>query len=288
MDRAKEIVAKVKQIQPLSHSAMRLLKVSSDEEHRLEDIVTIVETDTALTAQVLKVVNSAAYGLRNPIDTVRRAVFFLNEKTVVGIALSSCAPDVFNTSLDGYESLKGELWSHSLKTAIAARECALLIKDRVNPELAFTAGILHDIGKSVISEFATGLAPEILKKILESPATDYLQAEHEMVGANHCNVGAALAEYWNLPQPLIAVIRFHHRPSKATEKYKALVYMVHLGDMLAMMGGTATGADALQYQLDHRYDEYLNIDRDQLNRIILRVQMDYEKIQESLFGAQSA
>ncbi|MDY7001635.1 MAG: HDOD domain-containing protein, partial [Thermodesulfobacteriota bacterium] len=269
---------------PLSHSSLRLMEVMGDEDHSLRDVVRIVESDAVLTAEVLKVVNSAAFGLRRPVDSLARAITFLGEKMIVGIAIGSCAPQVFNQPLDGYESERGELWAHSLRTGIAARELAPMARDEVNPDIAFTAGILHDIGKSVLSEFLRGLPREMVQSLDRHEVQDYLQTEEAAVGVNHCAAGGELAENWKLPQPLRAVILHHHKPSEAEPQYRTLVYVVHLGDLIAMMGGTGTGADTLLYSLDNNYPEFIDIDKAGLEKLMMAVMIEFEKTRALIEG----
>ena len=105
--------------------------------------------------------NSAAYCRGQPVTTISRAVLLMGEMMVVGVAICVSTSIIFQRPLDGYESPEGELWEHSLRSAIACRELAKFTKGKVNPGLAFTAGLLHDIGKSIISEFLVGSTKEM-------------------------------------------------------------------------------------------------------------------------------
>ena len=279
-----DILTKIRQTPLLSHSAMRLMELVGDEDHGLQDVVRVVECDSVLTANVLKVVNSAALGLRTTIETVNRAVMYLGEKMVVGIALSTSADQVYHGALGGYESLRGDLWKHSLLTAIAARQLAEYAKKEVSPGLAFTAGILHDIGKSILSEFLKGQPREMLKRIDSGQARDYLKAEEEMLGTNHGQIGGALASHWNLPETLREVIQYHHEPAKAEKSCLHLTYVVHLSDIVAMMGGLGTGADAMAYNLDANYPFYIDIDRKSLEKLMMGAIIEFEKTEAMLFG----
>ena len=284
MNRMKEILQKARSLPPLPHSVTNLMKVMADEKHSLNDIVRIVELDTTLTAVALKAVNSAAFGLREPVTSIARAVSFLGEKSMVGMALSASAPDVFDKELGGYESRRGEMWAHSLKTALAAREMAPAAREEVNQEMVFTAGMLHDIGKSILSHFLIGQAPEMLASVDRGDAQDYLEAEKQAVGVDHCEAGFELARAWRLPAPLAEVIRFHHKPGEADEEHRTLVYLVHLGDITAMMTGSSTGADALGYDLDESFADFVDLKKSSLERIMMTVMLEFEKIQSSITG----
>ena len=272
-----EIVDKARKIPLLSNGSMRLLEIIGDEHGDLQEMAKIIETDPALTVKVLEMVNSAAFNLLQPVSTVSSAIPYLGEKLIVGIAMSLCSPQVFNRPLFGYESEKGELWAHGLRTAIAANELAPLSKENISRGIAYTGGILHDIGKSVLSKFLTGTSQEMLQKIERGEVKDYLDAEDAMVGANHCRIGGELAKHWNLPPPLQAVISFHHHPSLAEESHRSLVYVVHLADMISMMGGTGTGSDNLGYTLDKNYTDYISIDEKGIENLMFKVLIEFEQ-----------
>ncbi len=274
----------VKSVPMLSASASRLLQLTSNPDHELIEIVNLVKTDANLTAQVLKVVNSAAFGLINEITSVDRAIYYLGERIIISIAIGECAGKLFDKELAGYEAAGGDLWKHNLRTAIAAREIVVQSGMDISTDLAFTAGLLHDIGKSLISDYLHGTAAAAIELLASQDSLDYLQAEEKMIGVDHTQAGFELAQAWQLPEELAEVIRYHHQPGEASEEYRPLVYAVHLGDNIAMMGGYGTGSDSMQYRLDPNYTEYLSLTPDTLDNVMLTVDMEFGKLEESLTG----
>ncbi|MEA2084412.1 MAG: HDOD domain-containing protein [Thermodesulfobacteriota bacterium] len=283
----KEILKKIRRIPPLSRSASQLITLLGDPDHNVGQVVRIVECDAGLTTHILKVVNSASFSLMAPTTSIARAVSYMGGKMIVGIAIDFCTTGLFAKSLKGYESEQGALWDHNLRTAIAAKEIAELSGGAINPDLAFTCGILHDIGKAVISEFLKDSAGEIVAGIDGGTVIDYLAAEQKRLGADHCIAGSKLAVFWGLPEPIPEVIRCHHYPATAQNSNRPLVYAVHLGDIIAMMGGTGTGADSMQYRLDAGYTDYIDISPDALAQIMLHVEDEFSKTKSSLFGEKS-
>lgn len=271
----------VKAVPLLSASASRLLQLAAQADHDLMDIIELVRTDANLTARVLKIVNSAAFGLAKQITSIDRAISYLGERMIVSIAVGDCAGKLFNKELTGYEAAGGELWKHDLRTAIAAREVVLQSGAAISPELAFTAGLLHDIGKALISDYLQGSVAEAVDLLAREDSLDYLAAEEKLVGFNHALAGYELAKAWQLPDELAEVIRHHHEPALAHENYRPLVYAVHLGDSIAMMGGFGTGADSMRYKLDPQYNNYIKIGPKELAMIMLTVDTEFEKIEES-------
>ena len=281
IDRA-EILRVIARIPLLSTSTARLLRLTAEADHDLMEVAEVVKFDSALTARVLRVVNSAAYGLIHPIHSIERAIAYLGERLIVSIALDDSASRLFAKKLDGYAGERGDLWRHALRCAIASREVARLAVGTLSPDLAFTAGILHDIGKAVISDFLAGRTEALLEEIEARRISDYLAGEQQAVGIDHTQAGFELAKAWSLPLPLQMAIAHHHRPALAPEEHRPLAYAVHLGDIIAMMGGCGTGADNLRYSLDEHYADFFRLTADGLARIMLQTEDEFRQIEDSL------
>lgn len=278
-----EDLAKIVQSIPmLSASASRLLQITAQPDHEMADVISLVKTDANLTARVLKIVNSAAYGLISKVTSIDRAVSYLGERIIVSVAIDDCSGKLFGKELSGYEAASGDLWKHDLRAAIASREVVTQSGADINPELAFTAGLLHDIGKALISDYLQGSAPEAVAMISSQDSLDYLAAEEALIGVDHTVAGYELAKVWQLPDELINVIRYHHEPAKAAEDVQPLVYAVHLGDNIAMMGGFGTGVDTMRYKLDKRYTDFIHITPNVLASIMLTVDTEFQKLEESM------
>ncbi len=281
---SEEILKSVKSVPALSPGAGQLLDVLGGGQYEISDIVQVIENDSALTVNVLKVVNSASMGLRREITSVHQAVAFLGDTKVIGIALASAGGDTFNAELAGYHGDRGMLGKHCLWTALAARELSRHTDGVVDKGVAFTAGLLHDIGKAVISDFMVELIPDIMEQTGNEVEPDHLSAERSVMGTDHCEVGCQLARHWKMPESLIAGIEFHHNPADAPEEHRAMAYVIHLADTLAMMQGVGTGVDDMQYKFDVNYENYLKLDGAGLEGLALDVQIDFNATAEALFG----
>ncbi len=278
----KQISEAIRNAPVLSATAHQLLQVTADPNHELKDVIALVKCDSFITARVLRVVNSAAMALLYPITSVDRAVSHLGSRMIVGIAVSECSSELFGKPLEGYEGTAGQLWRHELFSAVASRAVARHAKNSLEVDLAFTAGLLHDIGKTILSSFLRGTSRSAVRDIYQGTAADYLQVEQTHLGLDHAGVGFELAEHWNLPETLRQVIRHHHHPEQADPANRALVYAVHLGDILAMMGGQGTGSDTMHYNLDQGYADYFNISNDELAALLLETTEEFNKIEASL------
>lgn len=284
MTKIKEILEKVTNLPMLSNVASRLLMLVGDPDHSHKDVVSLVENDPTLTARILKVANSAALSRGNEITTLSRAVMQLGEKMIVGIAIGSCTDRVYNEPLDGYAGPKGILWDHSLLCGIASREVASFSKSEVSSDLAFTSGLLHDIGKSIISEFLKGNESVMTAWLDAGKVEDFLHAENEVIGTDHAKVGLELARHWSLPRPISECIELHHNPESASDENKNLVYIVHIGDIVAMLAGTGTGSDSLAYRMDEKYSDYLKITPGDIQKTILNCQQEFERTKNAIFA----
>ncbi len=278
----KDILRVIEDTKILSPSAAGLLDVASQEKHDLRDIVNVIKYDAALTAKTLKLVNSAAFALQSKVTNIERAISYIGENYLVSLAMNEAAGMIYDCDLAGYAGKEGELWEHNLLTALASKKVAEFSKEPVNANVAFTCGLLHDLGKAIISSFLEGSPPDVLRSLEEGEVDDYASAEEKILGIDHTQASHAFGEEWQLPEPIPSAIRFHHDPQKADEEYRSLVYAVHLGDMVAMMTGKGTGADAMRYQLDENYIEYIELNQDDLAMIILEIDNEFSKLQKSM------
>jgi HD-like signal output (HDOD) protein len=273
----------LRNVKPISPSLIKLLGITADSEHSLKDVIEVIRLDSVLTAYLLRAANSAAFRRSEQIDSLDMAVSLLGERFVVGLALDLRSDGFFAQPLPGYESAAGDLWRHCIKTALAARLVCQYARKPLDGGQVFTAGILHDIGKVVLSSMLQGQASDMVAYVDASQDhASYLDAEREKLGFDHCEAGLALAELWRLPVCYREAIAWHHHPGRASEAYVGLVYAVHLGDAVAMMSGAGTGADCLMYAIDADVGSHFKLDDSSIPRVLLGMEDEYEKITASM------
>ena len=285
-DIRKKIVEEVRVIPPLSKTANDLLRVTQKEDYGISEVVEVVGNDPMLTGQLLKIANSAALARRNPVETILDAVSYLGNKLVLGIALGASATSIYEPKLVGYESSEGSLWLHCLRTAIVSKEIAKYTNNKVDSSAAYTAGLLHDIGKAVLSVHLKERLSELRELFSKSSPQDFCQTEREIIGVDHCQIGELIGSHWNLPKSLKNVIVYHHTPKLAPEEFKPLCYTIHISDMIAMMAGSGTGVDSLHYPFDVNYEQYITIDRTELDRLILQMNIEFAKTSDAINEAK--
>lgn len=282
MDFEQKIYESIREAPIMSPSAIRLVHLIAEEEYDLDEIIKFVRLDSGLTSNILRLVNSPAFGLMKPVNSIDRAVIYLGTQTVVNLALVNLNAHFFEQELQGYHSPQGEFWHHELRTALASSEIARMTDFGIGPDLAFTAGLLHDIGKIVISNYQLKQQCDLMPQVQDENGQSYLELERKNLGTDHCQVGAMLSRQWRLPGSLESSIEFHHEPFKAPKEYRPLVYMVHIGDVLSMMAGMGTGIDTLQYALDPGYKAFYAFTFNEVSMIMLNVEDNFNQLKNAL------
>lgn len=235
------ILARVRAMPALPGPITRLFVMLGDPNCSAIDVEDVIRPDAAMTTNVLRLINSAAFGIPRTVTSVRQAVALLGTKRVLESATSMSMLRFVPAKLPGYGISAAQYWNHCAATAVLTE---LLVTELNVPDhdLAFTAGLLHDVGKLAIATYLLQTpAPSGIR--FDKPVETFLEAEEAMLGTCHTRIGAMLGIRWNLPEPLVWVIRWHHDPASAGEAApQALLDAVHVGDNLAHMLGY--GADA--------------------------------------------
>lgn len=233
------------------------------------EIEAIIKKDPSITTMVLRMVNSAYYALPRSIDNLNHAIKLLGKERICDAAFMSGFEKVLPETLTGYCISRESFFNHSIAVAVLSEEFASNI-DRIDNKSVsfFTAGLLHDIGKLVISTYLDEHIDETINEI-NKQNKDFIAAETSILGANHTEAGALIAHKWNLPDSIITAIKYHHHPSSCAGILQDLAYIVHLADGLAHSAGYGTDIGELDRQIDENCIEILKIDQDILERVLI-------------------
>jgi len=202
-----ELIAATSELSSLPSTTMQLMNLLDDDTVEASRVLEVIEQDPALTANLLKLANSAFYGLRRQVGSAREALVLLGNQTIVNLAFATSMGDVLRGPLAAYRLGRNELWHHALGTALAATHLSSLAGCQETRERAFTAGLVHDIGKLLLNR---PLKTELDQLPPECSFTCLLEAESNILGYNHSEAGARLGEAWNFPPYLVNVIGNHH------------------------------------------------------------------------------
>jgi putative nucleotidyltransferase with HDIG domain len=220
----------------------RILALLDDESSSAGDLEGIIQHDQALCSKVLSVANSAYYGFQQEIDTVRRAVVALGYDEIRNICLGAGLMGFLHQSTFHDQDFASQLWLHSLAVAEGSRILAVMTKSEA-VDRAFTAGLLHDLGKVVLAAFFPD-DQEALRDLREREGMPYREAERAL-GMEHWEIGMALAKHWDLPPSLGEVMGYHHHLSPRL-KHLPLVAAVHLADCAVKEQGIGDSGDDLR------------------------------------------
>ena len=226
-------------LKPIPQTALKILRIIQDGRHDINDVTEELARDQVLSAQTLKLCNSALFSGTLRIDTLKDAVLLLGQDMLTKSVITAAVEHYYNqTGTSGYSMCRGGLFFHAVGVATAAETLAEK-SGKADPKQAYTAGLLHDIGKVVLDQFISESAPLLFRQ-LGNDNGNFLNTESKILGTTHCKTGAVLAKKWQFSNALTEVIRHHHMPEGADE-HKDLVAIVYLADLL--MEKFFTGVD---------------------------------------------
>ena len=221
-----ELISKVKDLPPLPNIVSRAMEIAHDPNGSVRELQILIAKDQALSAKILRIVNSAMYALRREVSTVSHAVSVLGIDTVFSVIMAASVENVFQSA----KSLGTKLFSeHSWGTAIAARAISMRIQYE-KPEEALISGLMHDIGKPILMQNFSDQYNEIANDVYRG-ATSFHQSELLAFGFSHAHVGALLARKWNFPPQLSEAVGYHHNPINAPN-FRKLACIVSLANSL--------------------------------------------------------
>ncbi len=252
-----EIVSKTKDLPSIPAAALNVMRESESPTCNAASIARHIMLDQALSARVLRLANSAYYGLNRKVSTVQDSVVILGIRTVRNLALVASSYPWMNKPIPGYVLGPKHMWEHGVGVATGAQLIARASR-LADPDLAFIAGLLHDLGKVALAAWLENRSTGMLQLAIGANKT-FDEVERMVLGFDHCDVGGFLAEQWNLPETFTHAMRHHHNPN-AMDPHVAVVDCVHIGDYMAMSMGLGLGVDGLRYELQPEAMERLCIE----------------------------
>ncbi|MFZ6775605.1 HDOD domain-containing protein [Undibacterium sp. Ji83W] len=271
-----QIIDSVKDLPTLPAIVMELLNNIDNEELDMHELAQKVSHDMALTAKTLRYANSPYYATMIKVTTVQQAISLLGLSTVRQIimtaALTGCFPE---NNCRGFDHK--EFWRHSNAVAIAARILARRLK--LNTDVAFTAGLLHDIGALVLATCYTEAYETVLAQRQGLQTTQY-EAEKQILGIDHAMVGETLATQWNFSEVMIKAISGHHHPEKPGLGFLATI--IHVADGIAHALGVTTTPDLAPPEITGQSWESLGLDQALLDEVLAEAASEFEKLQDTV------
>jgi len=279
------LVSSISDLPSLPQAALRVIELTDNSASTALTIASVLAQDQALAVKVLRLANSAYYGLSRKVSTLQDAVVVLGMRTVRNLALVASSYPWMVKPVAGYDLGPKQLFCHSFGVATGAQLVARYCRF-ANPDEAFTAGLMCDIGKIAMSSCLEGSVHRIVEAA-QNFCLSFDLAERQLFGFDHAEVGEYLARSWNFPAQAIEAIRYHHAP-QTIQKWNPIVDCVHVGDYLTSIMGFGLGADGMQYIFDDSTLERLSMKAEDLDQVVNEFVEQYEAYERNFEELQAA
>jgi len=276
---ANDVVAKVKNLPPVSFAALKLVNLLEQSFVSNDEVVQVLKCDNVLTAKLLRACNSPYFGLEEPVSSVDQAVLILGHQQILHIVLTLAFGGAMVVPVPGYAVEANELWRHSLITATAAE---IIVRDgvdlNVEAPVAFTVGLLHDMGKLVLGQMLTPDLQTDIRFRIDSKQISRCEAEREVLGTDHADVGACLLQSWHLPEEIVEATANHHKP--ILEPRPKLSVVTHIANSLAHLSGSAPGWDGFAARVDDRVVALFDFTPEKIEGLVATVRESFDQVDQ--------
>jgi len=229
-------------VRPIPQIALKIIRMIQDDSYSILDMAKEIRQEQVLTAKVIRLCNTAFFQQKIKFDSIDRALIVLGEKRLLRLVISSSMEDFFPGESGGYSLCKGGLFNHAVGTAIICEKLAN-ITGIASSDIAYTAGLLHDIGKVLLDQYMGTVFPLFYRRI-QTGDESLINVENDIFGTTHAEIGGILAENWSMPDRIVEVIKYHHDPERASVG-KELTHIVYLADLILSRFMTGNELDRL-------------------------------------------
>ena len=279
MNRVDEILALIRHVPPFPKVAERVVQLLKDPDVTARQLAEVIQYDQSITANVLKICNAAYFGIPRKVNSLDEGLVVIGHDILKDIIIASCSARFFQGKVGaGYGLEQGDMWRHSVATGIMAKLLVRHIKD-VDQGSAFTAALLHDIGKRFLSSFVADDFEKIVDKVSRENCT-FVEAEQEILGINHAALGGMILEKWGFDQQLVDAVREHH--NAAALDREPLTALVALSNSLVISIGIGVGEDGLAAELRGDGLKHFGITMDMLQICMADLLTELDRAQELL------
>lgn len=280
MTNLNDIVEQIDLLEPVPPVAAQILTLAHDPDSAISEIADLICNDPALTANLLKTCNSAHFGLPRKVDSIRDAITLVGLDHIVQLVLLNGLAANFNKAPSGYGLGEGELWRHAVSSAHVAGILAERYGNSQHKHFLFTAALVKDIGKLILGRFVA-FSYEQINILVQSHGHSFNDAENQVIGMNHEELGALVGQKWHFTEKLNYIIRNHHLSDEAARQDLDTV-LVYLADIICMMMGVCTGADGLSYRFYGDVLNRLNLSEKDLQGIIAEAGRNQRQVERLL------
>lgn len=242
------VIAEAKSLPPMPPSAVRLASLISSHQYEVREVAEIAAFDPMLTLRLIRAANSAFQAGKVPVATVKDAVLRLGSAQTLALAVAGHARPLLQRALAEYGLEEGRLWSHSLAAAVAVECMTPHCRVSIPPE-AFTAALLHDIGKVVMARFLERWILDLIKRAQVEGGLGPLEAETQVLDLHHGEIGGILAQHWKMPEGIVKGIIYHHTPEEGND---LVCHVVFAANHLAKATEASLGGQPIELKISDR------------------------------------
>lgn len=282
MQELDEYINRVKHLPPAPKILPQLLLLLNKPDSDTGQVVDLISLDPSLTAGVLRLCNSAFFASSSQASDIQEAITRLGFRQVFQLVASISGARALSPPQKGYGIDAGELWQHSVTSAVAAQMIALDLGDDDN--IVFTATLLHDLGKIVLAEALEHIYAKLIEEI-EMHQYSLLETEKKLLGVQHAEIGGRLLSRWRFPEELVAAVWHHHQPG-AAQNHQRLAAFVYVGNMIAYFMGHGYGHQAFALRGRSEALDLLKLNADALPKYMIRTYEKMEMINALFRGAK--
>lgn len=261
------IIQSIEDLPPMPQVVVKIQQLVLDPNSDTTQLAEIIESDQAIAARVLKMANSAFYGMSGKISSIHQASILLGYQVLGEIITMAGTADILSKSLPGYGYDSQELWNHSLSVAFAAKMIAE-IKNKDLIHEAHTAGLIHDVGKIILDRHILENMAQISTYMVQEEKS-FLEAERHIFGFDHAEIASEVCRTWKIPEKICLAIGCHHQPSISNGD--ELSYVLHMADYISTMGGIVYDDDEVLSEPETGATDFIELRQEEISDIMLKV-----------------
>jgi len=277
MSAIQELIKEIKNLKPIPAVINHILEIVDQPDSSMTQIADVIQYDPAVTASVLRMCNSAFFGLKYPAESIQDAVTLLGIDQIIEIVLVNSGAKVLSGNNKGYGLHEGAMWKYSVSSALIAKQIAQKL-GMENQNTIFTAALLKDIGKIVLDRFVQDSFEKITALVMNDNLS-FREAEKKIIGVDHTELGGMIAKMWKFSPKMVRIIRHHHLTDVAMVKDKDIA-VVYLADCICMMVGIGVGSDGLAYRFNDQVMTELGMKPDDISKIIAQFAFNMQKVED--------
>jgi len=265
----------IETLPPFPETSRRVVGILGDPNRSVHDIIDVIKYDQSITANLLRMCNSAYFGFVRKITSLEQAVALMGHQAVLELAMISGSLTYYNQDIPGYRLEGKGMLRHSVSCALLS-EILGGRREETATSILFTAGLLHDIGKVVLSSLVRDRFVEILK-LVEEENYSFVEAEREVLGMDHAQVGGEVAKKWGLPETIQNPIAWHHDFERVRQgDWNTII--IYISDRSCKLAGLGVGTDSWSFKEFREALRMVRVTEEQMDRSLAEVKRQLKKM----------